>query len=78
MYRSLRLARWAPAVTLALLVGCGSHAPLPTGLYGHAPAAPIAAPPFTATNRDGAPRGPDALLGHPTVLWFYPAAATAG
>lgn len=63
---------------LGLLAGCASHSPLPTGLYGHAPAVAVPAPVFTATNRDGTPRGRDALLGHPTVIWFYPAAGTPG
>lgn len=36
------------------------------------------APEFDATNRDDTPRDRDNLLGHPTVIWFYPAAATGG
>lgn len=65
-------------LALALLAACASHAPLATGLYGHAPSAAVPAPEFTVRNRDGAARSRDALLGHPTVVWFYPAAATAG
>jgi hypothetical protein len=61
-----------------LFLGACAHAPELTGFYGHSPAAPIEAPAFTAVNRDGAPRDPTALLGHPTVLWFYPLAASAG
>ncbi len=67
-----------PIVAMSLLAGCGAHAPLPTGLYGHAPSAPLAAPAFAATNRDGATRDRDAVLGHPSVIWFYPAADTPG
>ena len=33
---------------------------------------------FTATNYDGSERGRDHLVGHPTVIWFYPRAQTAG
>lgn len=47
-------------------------------LYGDWAAERIPAPEFTATNLDGAARDREDLLGHPTVMWFYPAAATAG
>lgn len=47
-------------------------------LYGSYPADPKPAPEFEATNRDGSPRGRADLLGHPTVLWFFPAAGTYG
>jgi len=33
---------------------------------------------FTALNYDGTERNKDALLGHPTVMWFYPYAQTTG
>lgn len=36
------------------------------------------APEFAATNRDRSPRSRPDLVGHPTVMWFYPAAATSG
>lgn len=36
----------------------------------------IEAPQFNATNRDGGARDRDDLIGHPSVLWFYPAAFT--
>jgi hypothetical protein len=67
-----------------LLLGCTQVAPAPTGatappaLHGERSAARIAAPTFSALNQKGEQRGRDDLLGHPTVLWFYPAAATAG
>lgn len=47
-------------------------------LNGHWAAERIPAPEFVATNRDGAARSKPDLVGHPTVLWFYPAATTAG
>lgn len=47
-------------------------------LNGTPPASPIALPSFAATNRDGSARSRDDLLGHPTVMWFYPLAASAG
>lgn len=58
---------------LVLLLACAK-----TSGLGQQPAAPVAAPDFHATNRDGTPRDRSALLGHPTVLWFYPAAETPG
>lgn len=45
---------------------------------GVAPDAPLPAPDFTATNRDGAARDREDLLGQPTAMWFFPAATTAG
>lgn len=50
----------------------------PDELNGSVPDEPLAAPEFVATNRDGGARSREDLLGHPTVMWFYPAAATAG
>jgi hypothetical protein len=51
---------------------------LPDGLHGTPPDSPLAAPEFTATAMDGTPRSQPDLVGHPTVLWFYPAAGTGG
>ncbi len=45
-------------------------------LHGSAPSQPLAVPSFEATNSDGSPRGTPDLLGHPTVLWFFPYAGT--
>ena len=45
---------------------------------GTSPKQPIAAPVFSATNRDGSARDQSALIGQPTVMWFYPAAGTYG
>lgn len=47
-------------------------------LNGTPPDDPVTMPDFRATNRDGAGRGPEDLRGHPTALWFYPAANTGG
>jgi hypothetical protein len=56
--------------------------PFDTGLYdqlnGSEPAELLAAIEFEATSHSGELRGLDHLLGHPTVLWFYPLASTAG
>lgn len=48
------------------------------GYYGEVPADPIALPAFSATSQDGTGLGPEDVLGHPTVMWFYPVAAGAG
>lgn len=47
-------------------------------LNGTIPPADVAAPDFTATNYTGDPRTRADLLGHRTVMWFYPAAFTGG
>ena len=47
-------------------------------LNGTVPDGVLPAPEFVATNRDGSGRDREDLLGHPTVMWFYPAAATSG
>ena len=51
---------------------------LPENLNGAIPAAPIALPTFSARNQLGEARSEADLVGHPTVLWFYPAAGTYG
>ena len=51
---------------------------IPDGTNGTVPDEALEAPDFEATNRDGAARDREDLLGHPTVMWFYPAAATPG
>ena len=73
-------------LTELLSPGCGSQEPEATSpplpkavdLFGTPPPHPLAAPEFKATNRDGSLRERSALLGRPTVLWFFPAANTAG
>ncbi len=50
----------------------------PENLHGDAPEAVIPAPEFEATNYDGTLRDRTALLGHPTVMWFFPFAGTPG
>ena len=47
-------------------------------LYGSVPDEALAAPEFSATHHDGSARSREDLLGHPTVMWFYPAAGTYG
>lgn len=47
-------------------------------LHGTLPAEQLSLPVFTATNMDGSVRTEDDLLGHVTLMWFYPAAATGG
>jgi len=48
------------------------------GLHGSVPDPAIPLPTFTATNRDGTPRGPEHLTGNPTIIWFYRDAGSAG
>lgn len=51
---------------------------VPDGLNGAPPDAAVALPTFAARNQLGEARSESDLLGHPTVLWFYPAAGTYG
>lgn len=60
-------------LTLSLLAGCGRN-----GLVGTLVDEPPPAPEFTATAHTGETRTRDDLLGKPTAMWFYPAAATFG
>ena len=50
----------------------------PGTLHGTAPADPLPVPDFEAINRDGKSRSKPDLVGHPTVVWFYPLANTSG
>ena len=45
-------------------------------LHGQVPAQPLSVASFEALNSDGATRSTPDLLGHPTVLWFFPYAGT--
>jgi len=45
-------------------------------LHGTAPAQALAVPTFEAINSDGSARSTPDLLGHPTVMWFFPYAGT--
>ena len=47
-------------------------------LNGSYPAAELPPPDFVATAHNGQTRSKDDLLGHVTVMWFYPAASTGG
>ena len=49
-----------------------------TGLNGAVAADALPLPAFSATSHDGGSRGPDDLRGHPTAVWFFPAAGTYG
>ena len=51
---------------------------LPDELTGKPPANDTPPPVFTALNYDGSTRNQDNLVGHPTVLWFFPFAGTPG
>ena len=50
----------------------------PVVLNGEVPDVATALPTFSATNQDDEARGPSDVIGHPTVFWFYIAAATSG
>lgn len=74
----------SPPTTPAPEVAAAPSAAEPSG----APAAPVAlfgqrvddlvVPDFAALSHDGTPRSRDDLLGHPTVVWFFPVAGTPG
>ncbi len=65
-------------------LACRTPAPPPSTeaatvvLHGQVPTTVTTVPEFSAVNQDGAPRTRADLLGHPTVVWFFPAAGTAG
>lgn len=65
-------------LVLSLLLACGgrSGAPVEGEQAAVAPAADV--PEFAAVNHLGEPRSRADLVGHPTVLWFFPAAGTPG
>lgn len=50
----------------------------PESYHGTVPDVSIPAPEFTAQNMDESPRTREDLIGHPSVIWFYPAAGTSG
>jgi peroxiredoxin Q/BCP len=52
---------------------------MPLGeLNGAEPAASLTVPTFSARNYDGSTRTQGALVGQPTVMWFFPASGTSG
>ena len=57
-------------------------APFDTGVYdqlnGALPDEPLGLPVFEATAQNGELRSQEHLLGHPSVIWFYPLANTSG
>lgn len=50
----------------------------PLLLHGKVPEVALDAPEFVATSHDGTTRGKPDLLGHPTVMWFFPFSGTPG
>ena len=56
----------------------GTEVDTATNLNGEWATERTPAPEFVATNRDGSARSRSDLIGHPTVIWFYPAAGTSG
>lgn len=74
--------RWIPLLLLGL--ACAKNAPPPvpvdlSQLHGALREQPKPLiPAFHATAHDGTPRDVAALMGHPTVIWFFPAANTGG
>jgi hypothetical protein len=50
----------------------------PVETHGTVPPEALAAPAFAALNYDGGTRATEDLLGHPTVMWFFPFAGTPG
>ena len=48
------------------------------GLHGSAPKKEIPLPRFEARNTANESRGPTDLVGMPTIVWFFPFAATPG
>ena len=51
---------------------------LPQNLIGTEPSQDTPPPVFSAINYDGGIRNQDDLIGHPTVVWFFPFAGTPG
>jgi len=48
------------------------------GLHGTPPPKEVPLPSFEARNTENQPRLPKDLKGQPTILWFFPFAATPG
>jgi hypothetical protein len=58
--------------------GGGFDSGLYAQLHGTRPNAALPAPDFVAINSDETLRDKEALLGHPTVMWFFPFSGTPG
>jgi hypothetical protein len=60
----------------------GDPSGIDSGLYaklnGTRPTTALPAPDFVAINSDETLRDKEALLGHPTVMWFFPFSGTPG
>ena len=69
-------------VLLLLLTACSGGGPAPrsaaSGVHGAVPEAGQSVPEFAALSHDGSTRSREDLLGHPTLIWFFPAAGTPG
>ena len=69
-------------VLFSLMLACASQkttaADGTKNFYGASPTEKVALPDFKTINYDGSTRGKEDLVGHPTVLWFYPRAGTPG
>lgn len=64
---------------LSSLLACGPKTAAAEGPYhGSVPAEALAAPDFQVLNHRGESRTKADLLGHTTVMWFYPMAGTPG
>jgi len=70
------------AMSVILMLGCASRAPSsqttadpPTPAVAESEPVGVFA---GVVNLDGTPRTRDALMGHPTVVWFFPFAGTPG
>ena len=70
------------AVVLGMLACVPRGSPEATSgeaaISGTAPTAMLVVPEFVAENFDGSPRSRADLVGHPTIVWFFPAAGTPG
>lgn len=63
---------------LLLLPAMASAADGCSGLVGKCVDENRTLPSFKALSHDGTPRSKKDLMGHPTVLWFFPVAGTPG
>jgi cytochrome oxidase Cu insertion factor (SCO1/SenC/PrrC family) len=66
------------AVTTAATEPAADAPAAQAALHGERLSPPTDIPAFAALSHDGTPRSREDLLGHPTVMWFFPAAGTPG
>ena len=61
------------------MMGADAFGTLPDALNGTEPDEQLPLAAFSeVVDSDGAAQTPNAILGSPTVMWFYPAASTGG